>query len=179
MCLIPIAFARGHGLIQILSIHTHPNNSRYFAYADAREGTAGGHGTHVCGSLAGYPAEMKATSLSFAYRGAAWGARLAFFDVGSADQEFLVIPPDLASGMFARTYVLGGRIHSDSWGSAVGGNSEEMHQTDNWLWERQDFVVLYAAGNDGGSGDGGCQRRREAREACMRASGKRIRSPPN
>lgn len=131
-----------------------PTNDRYFAYADALEGTNGGHGTHVCGSLAGYPAEMAPASLSFDYRGAAFGARLALFDVGITNDQFLLIPPNLASGLFARTYVLGGRIHSNSWGSAVGGNSEEMHQTDKYLWEHQDFVVLYAAGNEGVSGDG-------------------------
>lgn len=135
-----------------LNTHTHAIH-RYFAYADTREGTAAGHGTHICGSLAGYPAEMAASSLAYQYRGAAFAARLAFFDIGYPNADWLDVPRELATGLFPRAYAVGARVHSNSWGSSLGGNSEEMHQTDKWLWERQDSVVLYAAGNDGLRGD--------------------------
>jgi len=63
--------------------------------------------------------------------------------------DYLYIPSDLATGLFPRTHDLGGRIHSNSWGSSVSDNSAEMHQTDAYLWRNQDFVILYAAGNEG------------------------------
>ena len=97
---------------------------------------------------------MASSSQAYNYRGAAYDARLAFFDIGVPDADWLEIPRDLATGLFPRAYAVGARMYSNSWGASIGGNSEEMHQTDRWLWERQDFVVLYAAGNDGGNGDG-------------------------
>lgn len=76
-------------------------------------------------------------------------AKLAFFDIGVPLDDYLYIPSDLATGLFPRTHALGGRIHSNSWGSSISDNSAEMHQTDAYLWRNQDFVILYAAGNEG------------------------------
>lgn len=63
--------------------------------------------------------------------------------------DYLYLPSDLSTGLFPRTHALGGRIHSNSWGSSIPDNSAEMHQTDAYLWRNQDFVILYAAGNEG------------------------------
>jgi len=76
-------------------------------------------------------------------------AKLAFFDIGLPHDTFLYLPPDLATGLFPRTYNLGGRIHCNSWGSSISDNSAEMRQTDAYLWEHQDFLILYASGNGG------------------------------
>ncbi|EKU23240.1 subtilisin-like serine peptidase [Nannochloropsis gaditana CCMP526] len=127
----------------------HRKVREYFAYADGGEGVPSGHGTHVAGSAVGYPAEMAPTSKGFKFRGAAWAAKLAFFDIGLPHDTFLYLPPDLATGLFPRTYNLGGRIHCNSWGSSISDNSAEMRQTDAYLWEHQDFLILYASGNGG------------------------------
>ena len=148
----------GNGGCLWLADHTYtshtslPHPCRYFGYADAQEGVTQGHGTHVCGSVAGYPAEMSPTTKSFQYRGAAYMSKLAFFDIGVPNDDYLYIPPDLSTGFFPRTYNLGGRIHSNSWGSSISTNSEEMYQTDKYLWEHQDFLIIYAAGNEGQRG---------------------------
>eukprot|EP00952_Eustigmatos_sp_NYUAD-ZCMA_P011795 47715-Eustigmatos_ZCMA.PRE.1 len=49
---------------------------RYFGYVDSKEGTNGGHGTHVSGSLAGYPANLASTSLAYSYSGNAYKAKV-------------------------------------------------------------------------------------------------------
>jgi len=74
---------------------------------------------------------------------------VAFFDIGVPFDDYLYIPSDLATGLFPRTHDLGGRIHSNSWGSSISDNSAEMRQTDAYLWRNQDFVILYASGNEG------------------------------
>lgn len=58
----------------MLCVHV---SGRYFAYADNKEGTNGGHGTHVCGTVGGYPAQMSATSSAFKYQGMAYKAKVS------------------------------------------------------------------------------------------------------
>ncbi len=135
---VPVFQSAGHRKIR-----------EYYGFADRQEGINSGHGTHVCGSAVGYPAEMVTTSKGYAYRGAAYASKLAFFDIGRPGDDFLYLPFDLTTGLWPRTYGLGGRVHSNSWGSSIADNSVEMHQTDAYLWRNQDFVILYAAGNDG------------------------------
>ena len=59
--------------VPVFQSEKHRKIREYFAYADGREGVDSGHGTHVCGSAVGYPAEMPMSSKGYAFRGAAWG----------------------------------------------------------------------------------------------------------
>src|SRR3989475_12693630 len=40
-------------------------------------------------------------------------------------------------------------IHSDSWGSCCNAYIQESADTDNFIWNNQDFLVVFAAGNCG------------------------------
>ena len=52
--------------------------------------------------------------------------------------------------MYPRAYNLGGRVYSNSWGLAnTNGNSRYTADTDRYLYENQNFVIFFAAGNDG------------------------------
>lgn len=59
--------------------------------------------------------------------------QIAFFDVGTASSDYLSIPSDMTTSYFPRTYDLGGRLHSNSWGSDDNDNSDEMYQSDYYL----------------------------------------------
>ena len=86
---------------------------QYMAFADAGEGEDGGHGTHVAGSVAGNsanPAEQD-------YDGMAPDAKVAFFDIGVANQLFLNVPNQLERTMFPVAATAGAKIHTNSWGS--------------------------------------------------------------
>ena len=67
------------------------------------------------------------------------------------------------AGIFADAYAAGARIHSNSWG--CGREAEDAvtkcnvydsmaADTDRFVWDHEDFVVLFAAGNDGTAGAG-------------------------
>ncbi len=76
--------------------------------------------------------------------GMAPGAKVAFTDVFNTphldDKE-----------MFVSAYLLGARIHTNSWGSEVVDNSytSQSSQYDRVAYENPDYLILFAASNDG------------------------------
>ena len=80
--------------------------------------------------------------------------QLAFFDIGVAGQQFLNVPPALENTMFPAAYDLGVRVHTNSLGSRGNGYSSNSRSVDVFSFEQQDFLVLFAAGNDGAGGAG-------------------------
>jgi hypothetical protein len=90
----------------------------------------------------------------FGQQGMAYMAKLAFFDIGIAGQRNLRTPADLASGMFPYAYDAGARIHSNSWGSTDNVYTQQAFAVDEYMFDNQDFLVLFAAGNDGDEGSG-------------------------
>ncbi|HEX8146112.1 MAG TPA: S8 family serine peptidase [Pyrinomonadaceae bacterium] len=127
-----------------------------------------GHGTHVAGSVLGSGASSAGLAgLVGPVRGLAYKARLVFQAV---EQEmkwknpanltrygrYLLtgIPVDLRT-LFADAYAKGARIHSNSWGGGEPGDyDDQCRQLDAFVWDRKNFCVLVAAGNDGTDDDG-------------------------
>jgi hypothetical protein len=70
--------------VPVFQSEKHRKIREYFAYADGREGVDSGHGTHVCGSAVGYPAEMPVSSKGYAFRGAAWEGTLIYDFIASS-----------------------------------------------------------------------------------------------
>ena len=86
------------------------------------------------------------------FMGMAHEAKLAFFDIGVDDyDQDLAIPFDLNVDLFPPAYTAGARVHSNSWG---GGYWYDIfcQDTDRYLYNNEEFVTVFAAGNDGGSG---------------------------
>lgn len=104
-----------------------------------------GHGTHVAGSVLG-----RGAAAAGALKGAAYSAKMVVQGMWSPLLNNLSVPADLA-GMFGKAYEDGARIHTNSWGAAANfGAYEKMAATvDKVMFEKQDYLILFAAGNSG------------------------------
>ena len=100
-----------------------------------------GHGTHVCGSLAG-------DSSTGQSNGVAKHARIAFTDLGGSNGGFRV-PTNLGDDYFAYAYEAGARTHTDSWGRADFSYSQQAFEVDRFLHEHKYFTSLFSVGNYG------------------------------
>ena len=104
-----------------------------------------GHGTHTAGSILGNGAQS-----SGQFRGPAYQANLVHQSLDEdGDPSLEGIPSDL-DGLFGQAYLLGARIHSDSWGSKVNGDYDlAAMQADAFVWDHPDMLIVTAAGNEG------------------------------
>ncbi|MBA4026837.1 MAG: flagellar hook-length control protein FliK [Cyanobacteria bacterium DS3.002] len=117
-------------------------------YALGRAGSASdpnGHGTHVAGSVLGDGQHHAGEKV----RGTAPKAELILQSVLDASGGLDGLPDDL-NDLFSPAYQDNARIHTNSWGSAVYGvYTDNSRETDSFIWEHRDFVICFAAGNEG------------------------------
>jgi subtilisin family serine protease len=116
---------------------------QYIDYANDYD-TANGHGTHVCGTVAG-------AYSTAADNGHAEGAKIAFFDM-SIDGSSIFYPTPIDSFVFRPAFLAGAKIHSNSWGSALNLYQEQEINVDSYHLEEDQFLALFAAGNEGDAG---------------------------
>ena len=126
---------------------THRKVVAYRAYADGGAEGERDHGTHVVGSILGDPSAPGAEGA--AERGSAWAAKVSFTDIGPGDAPGLQVPNDLANNFFNIDYDNGARIHSNSWGANVNAYTTSTVGVDQASYDRDDLVILFAAGNSG------------------------------
>jgi hypothetical protein len=132
-----------------------PSHRKVVSYAlyggSAYDGCDVGHGTHVCGTLAGDQSYVNPGNLS--YNGMAYKAKLAIQDIGADDSWSCttgqVSVPTSLTQAYTDAYGLGARIHSNSWGSTENSYGSYCVDVDNFMWTHQDFLVVFAAGNSG------------------------------
>jgi serine protease AprX len=114
-----------------------------------------GHGTHVCGSVLG---DGNSASMGGAIQGTAPKAKLvvqSLLDAGGG----LAVPDDLHD-LFQPPYDgdPSARVHTNSWGATTPGlpYNQSSQEIDDFVWNHQDCVICFAAGNDGidSNGDG-------------------------
>lgn len=108
----------------------------------------GGHGTHVAGSAIGQPLAGDARL----FAGAAPDARLVFVDLHTAESggEDLYVPDPLDATVLQWSYDCGARVHSASWGAALGGRyTSDEAAIDRFAFAHRDFLPIFAAGNSG------------------------------
>ena len=124
--------------------------------------STGGHGTHVCGTIAGHcfafdqemeRAECKHPTPTEHFQtmdGVAPLAKIAFFDIAYNIGGYALISlPRLQHNLFPTQYHAGARVSSNSWvgGSAMYG--QLCYEVDAYLYDNPDFLVVMAAGNRG------------------------------
>ena len=107
-----------------------------------------GHGTHVCGSVLG---NGNSPSMGGAIRGTAPQATLVVQSLLDSGGGLGGIPADLHD-LFTPPYTNNkARVHTNSWGSTQPGvpYDASANEIDDTVWNHQDLVVCFAAGNDG------------------------------
>jgi hypothetical protein len=103
-----------------------------------------GHGTHVCGIVAG-----AGHASAGKVRGIAPGSQLVVQSLRDASGRLSGIPIDLGT-LFQEAYDEGARIHNDSWGVMAGGlYTLDAYEVDEFVYEHPDMLVVFAAGNRG------------------------------
>lgn len=105
----------------------------------------GGHGSHVAGTIAGYSTEYSVN------HGMAPDAKIAFYDIGYSNGEYLTVPP-LSSELFPKAYAAGARVHTNSWGDLGALYSQSAYDVDAYSYQNPDFLIFFAAGNSGQDG---------------------------
>jgi hypothetical protein len=119
-----------------------------------------GHGTHVAGSVLGNgflsgctPTDNSFPSTCFA--GTAPKAKLVFQAVEDNATGYLNgLPLDL-NELFSQAEGAGADLHTNSWGSSTSGMyTSDSEDVDEYMWNNPDFLILFAAGNDGIDKDG-------------------------
>jgi hypothetical protein len=113
---------------------------QYIDYANSAD-VSNGHGTHVCGTVAG------SVSTTDNYNGHGVGAQIAFFDM-SINGDSIFYPTPLSKNVFAAAYTAGARVHSNSWGSNMNLYDDSCIDIDSYHLEKEDFLAIFAAGND-------------------------------
>lgn len=118
------------------------------------DGCSTGHGTHVCGTLAGNQTYVNGGATHA--NGMATEAKLTLQDVGADDfisclLGFVNVPNDLTAA-YTASYGLGARVHSNSWGSTSNAYDGFCVDIDDFMFANPDFLVVFAAGNSGPSG---------------------------
>eukprot|EP00605_Chrysophyceae_sp_TOSAG23-4_P002672 GSChrysophyteH1.ASY1.ANO1.2948.1 assembled CDS len=121
---------------------------QYVTFKDNSD-DAGGHGTHVAGTVAG------ASTIDYGdfikYNGMAKNAKISFFDIGdtSKGDGAIQLPGNIGNDMFKLQYGAGARIFSNSWGSESAQYTKDCEHSDQFMYDFQDALLIYAAGNSG------------------------------
>lgn len=148
--------------IEIATWGNFPNHRKIIAYQPSAPGANFGddgtpyvqyHGTHTGCTVCGDDSYWNGDS---PYDGMAKGAKLYFVDVGT-NSGGIAYPADY-NDMYELPWQgnQGGsaKLMSNSWGSGGSYNTYDLasRQTDEFMWNHPDFLVLYSAGNSSGSG---------------------------
>ena len=113
------------------------------------------HGSHVSGTVAGddgtwhiYDGNPSGSNgTAGPHDGQAFDAKLQVQDL--SQDGYGVGPPADMHDLFQPALNRNSSIHTNSWGSSGNEYITGAAQTDDFLWDNQDFIVCFAAGNSG------------------------------
>ncbi|MEV0375173.1 S8 family serine peptidase [Streptomyces sp. NPDC050636] len=107
-----------------------------------------GHGTHVAGSVLG---DGTSASMGGAVTGTAPEAKLVLQSLLDKNGKLGGVPLDLRD-LFDPPFLQdGARIHTNSWGPIDPSlpYDSSAFEADKMVWDNKEFVICFAAGNDG------------------------------
>ena len=127
----------------------------YGTYAVQYDLCTDGHGTHVAGTAAGYP-DNGASYIQ--YRGIAYNAKLTVADIGrdtytDCNVTGAIFPPSDLTAAYQDALNDGAYIHTNSWGGSTNEYNSYCTDADDFMWDNKNFLILFAAGNDGPSAE--------------------------
>ncbi|MCB1058448.1 MAG: S8 family serine peptidase, partial [Acidobacteria bacterium] len=124
---------------------------------DATEWDTHDHGTHVAGTVAGD--DLANVGVRDPGDGMAPAAKLVIQDGGvqfdnCADLPGLGCPVVDLNPIFQQAYDQGARIHTNSWGDRENFTPHNIYSAgsedaDEFAWNHKDFLLFFAAGNEG------------------------------
>lgn len=140
------------GCISTAANEQHRKIAAYLSRVSDTPAADNAHGTHVAGSVAG--AAFNPSSSISQFDGAAPHSRLVFTQIGTEDGLYTYQVFEQGLIFFAWSYVMGARIHSNSWGITAdyitGEYGETSSDLDSYIYYLfPDLLVIFAAGNDG------------------------------
>lgn len=128
-----------------------PNNRKLIQYIRMysnfgfNQDTNGGHGSHVCGTVAGK------NQGTWSYDGHAPGAKMSMVDMSDDGQSIAYRTP-ISTYVFEPTVKAGADIHSNSWGSFLNAYDSDCVDIDSYHVTKDKFLAVFAAGNEGDEG---------------------------
>jgi len=127
-----------------------PNHRKVIGYKHwaSQDGDQMGHGTHVAGSIAGNDRPVGGNSVNI---GEAPEAKLFVDDVSNTGSDWST-PSDL-NIFYLESFNASASIHSNSWGWPQEHTyTNAAHDTDEFMWNHKDMLIVIAAGNERGAG---------------------------
>ena len=128
---------------------THRKIVQYVGYGDSKEDGDDLDGTHSCGIVAGDPENPSYDE----YIGVAPQSRLAMYDLNGNPDASEVEPPFNLSHIYNAAHDIGIVIGCHPWNSFSYYSTDPLkdevtyrnqaYETDKWLWEHQDSILLF------------------------------------
>jgi hypothetical protein len=123
---------------------------QYVAYGDGHPDLDYDHGTWCGGAAVGaiLDTATKKYPKGSTFNGLCEDAQMTMFDVQARGKGMYV--PSLYHVGFPPSYDAGARVHSNSWGCrGMTSYTSKALDIDEFMYEKDDFLVVVAAGNDG------------------------------
>jgi len=138
---------------KVAAYYVLPNATSYDGNTTCGTSPESEHGTHVCGSVVGDNYLTLSTSSTGGHDGGdgmAPNAHIIFQDAGSETTGCLDGLNNDYNLIWKQAYDAGVRVHSNSWGAPTAGvYTGDCQVIDRIIYQRQDLLILFAAGNDG------------------------------
>lgn len=142
--------------IQITTWGDYPNHRKIIAYkpttGSVSFGDVGGiisfHGTHTGCTVAGDDSYWGQSS---PYDGMAPKSRLYFMDFDGYEYGFTADYRSMYNQPYLGNQAGRAKFSSNSWGDRGGGYTSHSWESDQFMWQHPEFLLLFSAGNSGGA----------------------------